>query len=80
MHTFVADSEQLFRAMFDQSPIAIALLTEDQRIIRVNGAFEKLLGRAAATLLGSTAAELSRPTDSAPARRGTDATASTRPV
>ena len=45
VHTFVADSERLFRAMFDRSPIAIALLTEDQRITRVNVAFEKLLGR-----------------------------------
>ena len=53
VHTFVADSERLFRAMFDRSPIAIALLTEDQRITRVNVAFEKLLGRAAAELLGT---------------------------
>jgi PAS domain-containing protein len=44
VHTFVAESERLFRAMFDRSPIAIALLTEDQRVTRVNVAFEKLLG------------------------------------
>ena len=71
VHTFVADSERLFRAMFDQSPIAIALLTEDQRITRVNAAFEKLLGRAAADLVGGTAAELTHP-DPAPARRRDD--------
>jgi diguanylate cyclase (GGDEF)-like protein/PAS domain S-box-containing protein len=76
-HTFLASSEQLFRAMFDRSPIAIALLTEDQCITRVNDAFEKLLGRPAATLLDSTAAELRRP-DSVPARRGTDAAARSR--
>jgi diguanylate cyclase (GGDEF)-like protein/PAS domain S-box-containing protein len=68
VHTFVADSERLFRAMFDQSPIAIALLTEGQRITRVNVAFEKLLGRPAAELVGSVAAELRRP-DPVPARR-----------
>ncbi len=71
VHTFVAESERLFRAMFDRSPIAIALLTEDQRITRVNDAFEKLLGRASAELVGSVAAELRRP-DPAPARRRTD--------
>jgi diguanylate cyclase (GGDEF)-like protein/PAS domain S-box-containing protein len=75
VHTFVADSEQLFRAMFDRSPIAIALLTEDQRITRVNAACEQLLGRAAFDLLGSTAAELSRP-DSTPRRRDADSAAS----
>ena len=57
VHTFVADSERLFRAMFDRSPIAIALLTEDQRITRVNVAFEKLLGRPAGELIGTVAAE-----------------------
>ena len=29
VHTLLADSEQLFRATFDRSPIAIALLTPD---------------------------------------------------
>jgi diguanylate cyclase (GGDEF)-like protein/PAS domain S-box-containing protein len=76
VHTVVADSEQLFRAMFDRSPIAIALLTEDERVTRVNAACEQLLGRAAADLLGRRAAELSRP-DSAPGRRATDTTIST---
>ena len=72
VHTFVADSERLFRAMFDRSPIAIALLTEDQHITRVNVAFEKLLGRPAAELIGTVAAELARP-DPAPARRAATA-------
>ena len=75
VHTFVADSERLFRAMFDRSPIAIALLTEDQHITRVNVAFEKLLGRPAAELIGTVPAELSPP-DPAPARRAADAAAS----
>jgi diguanylate cyclase (GGDEF)-like protein/PAS domain S-box-containing protein len=71
VHTLVADSEQLFRAMFDRSPIAIALLTEDQRITKVNTACEQLLGRAAADLLGHRAPELSRP-NSVRGRRSTD--------
>src|ERR1700760_3431300 len=58
VHTLVADSEQLFRAMFDRSPIAIALMTEDQRITRVNRACERLLGRGAAELVGRPAEEL----------------------
>jgi len=77
VHTLLADSEQLFRAMFDRSPIAIALLTEDQRITRVNTACEQLLGRDAGELLGRTAAELARP-DPTPRRRYTDTTASPR--
>jgi diguanylate cyclase (GGDEF)-like protein/PAS domain S-box-containing protein len=58
VHTLVADSEQLFRAMFDRSPIAIALMTEDQRITRVNAACERLLGRGATDLVGHSADEL----------------------
>jgi diguanylate cyclase (GGDEF)-like protein/PAS domain S-box-containing protein len=76
VHTLVADSEQLFRAMFDRSPIAIALLTEDQRITRVNSACEQLLGRSAAELLGRSVPELSRP-DSDDGKHGADGTIST---
>jgi diguanylate cyclase (GGDEF)-like protein/PAS domain S-box-containing protein len=78
VHTFVADSERLFRAMFDRSPIAIALLTEDQHITRVNVAFEKLLGRPADELVGNVAAELASPdpAPAAPARRAADGAAS----
>ena len=71
VHTLVAESERLFRAMFDRSPIAIALLTEDRCITRVNVAFEKLLGRSAAELIGTIAAELTPP-DPGPARRRAD--------
>jgi diguanylate cyclase (GGDEF)-like protein/PAS domain S-box-containing protein len=58
VHTLVADSEQLFRTMFDCSPIAVALMTEDQDITRVNAACERLLGRTAAELIGRPAEEL----------------------
>ena len=73
VHTLMADSEQLFRAMFDRSPIAIALQGEDRRVIRVNAACEKLLGRAAANLTGHPAAELSPPSPG-PRRRAADTT------
>ncbi|MFY9931281.1 MAG: diguanylate cyclase [Streptosporangiaceae bacterium] len=72
VHTQMAHSEQLFRATFDRSPIAIALLTEDNRITRVNAAYERLLGRDAAELVDSPAVELIRP-DPAPRRRSMDA-------
>jgi diguanylate cyclase (GGDEF)-like protein/PAS domain S-box-containing protein len=58
VHTLVADSEQLFRTMFDCSPIAIALMTEDHEVTRVNEACERLLGRSADELVGHPAEEL----------------------
>ncbi len=78
VHTLLADSEQLFRAMFDRSPIAIALLTEDQRIARVNPACEQLLGREVGELLGRTAAELARPDPAPRGEHGADTSASQR--
>lgn len=59
IHTVVAESEQLFRAMFDESPIAIALMTGDSTITRVNAACERLLGWTAARLVGRQAREVS---------------------
>ena len=61
IHTLMSDSEQLFRAMFDRSPIAIALMTEDRCVTRVNPACERLLGRTEAELCGRPAVELSPP-------------------
>ena len=61
IHTLMSDSEQLFRAMFDRSPIAIALMTEDRCVTRVNPACERLLGRTGAELVGRPAVELSPP-------------------
>ncbi|HXP54072.1 MAG TPA: diguanylate cyclase [Streptosporangiaceae bacterium] len=58
VHTLVADSELLFRTMFDCSPIAIALMTETHEITRVNEACERLLGRNAADLVGRPAEQL----------------------
>jgi diguanylate cyclase (GGDEF)-like protein/PAS domain S-box-containing protein len=61
IHTLISESEQLFRAMFDRSPIAIALMTEDRCLTRVNPACVRLLGRDAAKLVGRAAPELSPP-------------------
>ncbi len=72
VHTLVADSEQLFRAMFDRSPIAIALLARDRTVARVNAAYERLVGRAAADLVGQQAGELGQPGQG---RRRSDAVA-----
>jgi diguanylate cyclase (GGDEF)-like protein/PAS domain S-box-containing protein len=52
VHTMLASSEQLFRAMFDHSPIAVALLSDDWHMVRVNAALERLLGRTAGELTG----------------------------
>jgi diguanylate cyclase (GGDEF)-like protein/PAS domain S-box-containing protein len=67
IHTMMSESEQLFRAMFDRSPIAIALMTEDRCITRVNPACVRLLGRDAADLVGQPAIELSPAASAAPA-------------
>lgn len=77
VHTLMADSEQLFRAMFDRSPIAIALQTEDHRIIGVNTACEKLLDRAAGDLVGHLVPEFSVPPPG-PRRRAADTAADPR--
>ncbi|HEY3878786.1 MAG TPA: diguanylate cyclase [Trebonia sp.] len=61
IHTLMSDSEQLFRAMFDRSPIAIALMTEDMCVTRINPACVRLLGRDAADLVGRPVVELSPP-------------------
>jgi diguanylate cyclase (GGDEF)-like protein/PAS domain S-box-containing protein len=74
VHTLMADSEQMFRAMFDRSPIAIALQSEDHCILQVNAACEKLLGRSAGELVGYPAAELAVPPPR-PRRRIVDITA-----
>jgi diguanylate cyclase (GGDEF)-like protein/PAS domain S-box-containing protein len=72
VHTLVADSEQLFRAVFDRSPIAIALVTEDLHITRVNAACERLLGRAAADLVGHAAGEVIPDVTRTPVAGGTE--------
>jgi PAS domain S-box-containing protein len=56
-------SERQFRNAFEVSPMASAIAGEDGRFRRVNPAFEALLGRAAADLIGRHFAELTHPDD-----------------
>ena len=56
-------SERQFRTAFEVSPMASAIAGEDGRLRRVNPAFEALLGRTAADLIGRHFAELTHPDD-----------------
>ena len=60
---------ETWQKLLSASPIAIALLTEDRVVTRVNAAYERLTGRAAVDLIGERADELARP---AVGRRSTD--------
>jgi diguanylate cyclase (GGDEF)-like protein/PAS domain S-box-containing protein len=48
----VTEAQRYFDAAFDHSPIGMALFNSDGEYVRVNGAFEVLLGRPEAQLLG----------------------------
>jgi diguanylate cyclase (GGDEF)-like protein/PAS domain S-box-containing protein len=57
-------AEQLFGAVFDASPLGIALIGPDCRLVRVNQAFGQFVGRPPAELVGLDPAELTHPADS----------------
>jgi diguanylate cyclase (GGDEF)-like protein/PAS domain S-box-containing protein len=65
--------EQLFDAVFDASPLGIALIDGDHRLLRVNDAFCEFVGRPGAELVGLDRHELTHPADI-----GTSSTAVTR--
>ena len=54
-----------FTAVFDSSPVAIALLSADQRFERVNDAFCRFLQRDRSELLGRDPLEFTHPADTA---------------
>ncbi len=56
-------SERRFRAVFDQSPVAMALSDEDGLWVEVNDAFALLLDFDRERLLGSSALEFAHPED-----------------
>lgn len=56
-------SEGMLRGAFEAAPIGKTVLDADHRIIRVNAAFARLVGRDAATLLGIEVTELCAPND-----------------
>jgi diguanylate cyclase (GGDEF)-like protein/PAS domain S-box-containing protein len=56
-------SVEQFQAIFDSSPVAIALLDADQQFISVNAAYCAFLGRSAEDLLGRSPMEFTHPDD-----------------
>jgi diguanylate cyclase (GGDEF)-like protein/PAS domain S-box-containing protein len=69
--TLAADSRrgaQRFQAVFDTSPVAIALLSEDTRFASVNAAFCAFLARPASDLVGHMPSEFMHPDDVIPTR------------
>ncbi len=61
-----ADAEDRFRQVFDDAPLAMALLGRDLTLLRVNGAFSGLLGYERADLLGQSLLALTRPGGAGP--------------
>jgi PAS domain S-box-containing protein len=59
----LADSEELFRRAFAGAPIGIALSDFDGRILRVNPALARLLGRSTLELQHMTVADITHPDD-----------------
>jgi diguanylate cyclase (GGDEF)-like protein/PAS domain S-box-containing protein len=69
--TLAADSlrsARRFQAVFDSSPVAVALLGPDARFISVNPGFCSFLARQPAELVGHSPAEFTHPDDAAVAR------------
>ena len=62
-HTEAAEIEEAFQAIFETSTLATAVAGPDARIRRVNPAFEELLGRPAADLVGRHFRDLTHPDD-----------------
>ncbi len=56
-------SEERFRRVFDESPVAMGVVTLDLRIQRSNAAMERLLGYTATELAGQTLAFVTHPDD-----------------
>ncbi|MDX6690990.1 MAG: hypothetical protein QOG15_2447 [Solirubrobacteraceae bacterium] len=59
----LTSAEQLFRGVFDRSPIGMALTDEDGNIVRVNDALCVLTGRSPGDLAGTRLGALSPPDD-----------------
>lgn len=59
----VTASEQRFRSVFEDSPVAIALSDEQGHFVEVNDALCELLGRPTEGVLGRSAAEFTHPDD-----------------
>ena len=67
------ESEERFRAIFEESPAGKALIGTDNRFLAVNRAFCEMLGYSAAELTSTTHAALTHPDDLPPSRNGLEA-------
>lgn len=63
VHTRLADREELFRAVFAQSPVAIALVDADHRYTQVNDAYCRFLDRPRETVLKLAVNDVTHPDD-----------------
>lgn len=59
----VEESEQQFRATFEQSGVGVVMVNLDQRFIRCNHTFCQFLGYAENELIGKTVGEVTHPDD-----------------
>jgi len=57
------ESEERFQAVFEESPIGLAILSSDYRFLRVNRALSSMLGYDTAELMTLKVADVSRPED-----------------
>ena len=57
------DNEERFRTVFDQSPIAMAIVGPDLRVQRPNAALQRLLGYEENELIGLLIADITHPDD-----------------
>jgi PAS domain S-box-containing protein len=60
------DSENRFRAAFDQAPVGMSLTAPDGRLAEVNQAFCDMIGRPAEEIIGRAYAAITYPDDVAP--------------
>lgn len=63
VHARLERNEQVFRAMFENAPVGMALFGRDRTIVQVNRAYCTFLGRTATDLLGCTAKDVCHPED-----------------
>lgn len=59
----VRDSEERFRTLFQEAPIGMVLVDQDERLVKVNQAFCDMLGYTERDLLARTLAEITHPED-----------------
>ena len=63
MEEMLRESEELFRLTFDRSPIGAAMVDVDQRIIRANREFCRMLGYSHGEIIGIALQDITHPED-----------------